>query len=126
MISETTRRSLVLQAVDVEFLAVADHLIDLCHLGEGRRCQLRGAAGDDDAALWIGATQFTNALACLADGFAGYGAGVYVNSIGDAGGGSFARITSDSNEFNRQPKVTTCGPRMGLALSSRSTDLGCR
>ncbi len=59
-----------------QLLLIAEHAVDLGHAGEAGRLGLRGAAGDDDAALRVLALQPADRLARLLHRLAGDGAGV--------------------------------------------------
>ncbi len=60
----------------LHFLGVADHMIDLGHVGELLGLDLSGAAGDDDAGVGAIAARPADRLPGLAHGLARDGAGV--------------------------------------------------
>src|SRR5690606_19519935 len=66
-------------------LIVADHAIDLGHLREHRRLDLRGASGDDDARIGPRALQATDRLPRLRHRLIGHGATVDDDDILKAG-----------------------------------------
>ena len=80
----------------LQLLLVAEHAIDLGHVGEVCGVGLRRAAGDHDARVRPLAAELADGLARLAHRFAGHRAGVDDHRIGDAAAAALRRITSDS------------------------------
>ncbi len=99
-------------ALRQQFRAVVEHPVDLRHCGVALWSDLGGAAGDDDLRLGMPAASPADRLSRLPLGFGGDGAGIDDDGALSPGLGRARRMTSDSNAFSRQPKVTISFPSM--------------
>ena len=70
----------------LEFLPIADDVIDLVHGGEAGRIDLGGAAGNDDLCLRPPAACLADRLARLTHGLGGHRASIDDHRVGQPGG----------------------------------------